>query len=98
MQVFIAALIAFFLYLFYQWDKNEKKKKQEAEAELEAKRQLLSFITSYLPSITSAVIQGRLFFRDYKQGYLTNHELNNWKNSFSKIYEAVKDKNYENIG
>ncbi len=105
MRFIIAIIVAIAGYLFYLWDKDEKRKKQELEERLareaETRKQLLIFITGHLSNIRNAVSK---FFshlqnlNNYNGGYFTNHELNSWKKSVSALYEAIKDRNYDDIG
>lgn len=105
MRFIIAIIVAIAGYLIYLWNKDENRKKKEEEERLareaEARKQLLIFINGHLPNIRTAVSS---FFShlqnltNYDGGYFTNHELNTWKNKATKLYEAIRDKNYENIG
>ncbi len=93
MQVFYAVIIviaiAVILYLFYLLYKEEKRKRNEKH---------LANINAYLPNIYTATTQMLTRLTNYDMGYFTNYEFTNWINSFSRLYEIIKDNNYDDIG
>ncbi|MCG2612766.1 UvrD-helicase domain-containing protein [Terrimonas sp. NA20] len=99
MRFIIAIIAAIAGYLIYLWTKHKRKKQADLLIwEAKARKHRLVEITGLLPEIQTAVTQFFSHTKNYDAGYFANYELNTWRTAVSGIYEAVKDRSYDDLG